>query len=164
MPSITTITNKILQEYPHTTHIKLYVCDAVYNTKINSWIVFISRVLRYDNNDHNTRTELDLVDVYKMFNEKLEIAVGNNTKTRQIEEKGCYTILINTKQKTFTSRDGKTISYYPAEYKRITSPSLIKELETKYYHELYDKLFAQNPYYRRYKNKFTSDLPDFDSD
>lgn len=162
-PTITSFTQKILAKYPKTTALKVYVHEplSVGSTYIDirGNIANITRIV------NNEEIKLTPEEFYEIFGKNTCIKLGSDTKKKQIQCKIPNLLVIYTKPKTFTTMDGKTISYYPTESTPITNKELAAKIATaarKFAREL------SNIQRNRDKNIQSlpklSDLPDFDSD
>ena len=157
-PTVTSVTHKILSRYPDTTSIVLYLTRPVLIKRFDSWMVNIACVKLFEN---SKRIKLTSQEFYDVIGETTHIVLGKNTKTRQIASNQCYVLTIDPHLNTFTTRDGKTISYYPTEYKNITSSTLINKVKAafeKFNNEVND---LRRQSIRFIENNY-EDLPDFD--
>ena len=165
-PTITSFTQKILAMYPNTTALKVYVHDPLSVCSVRYRYIdirgIIAKTTRIVNNEE---IKLTPEEFYDMFGKNTCIKLGSDTKKKQIQCKTPNFLVIDTKPKTFTTTDGKTISYYPTESTPITNKDLVAKIATaarKFEQEL------SNIQRNRAKNIQSlpklSDLPDFDSD
>ena len=159
-PTITSVTHKLLSRYPDTTSITLYLTRPVLIKRFDSWMVNIACVKLFEN---NKLTKLTPEDFYDIFETYTHIVLGKNTKNRQIAANQCYVLTIDPHLKTFTTKDGKTISYYPTEYKNITSTNLITKVKAAF-EKLLNRVHELKRESIRFIENNYEDLPDFDSD
>ena len=134
--TITSFTNKILEEHPKIEDICIYVDNATHNIKYDTWTADILEA--WIANDHGASI-LDFEEYYELFGTKTRIKLGKNNKSRLIDSKNVFRIDINIKLNTFTTNDGKTINYYPSSSEIITDKDHIKQLRRDaitYYHNL----------------------------
>ena len=122
IPTITSFTNKILKEYPNASQIQLYVCDPTHESKYDNWLATIASIKVSQNNEVIKLTPQHYFDI--MRTHRSYINLGKNNKTRQISNDNHYRLIIDTKLNTFTTNQGKTISYYHNEATPITSINL----------------------------------------
>ena len=126
IPTITKFTNAILEHYPNTTQITLYVNEPRESLKFDAWEAAIASIRLHYNNES---VRLTPVDYYKvMKTRKTYINLGKNNKNRVIQLGNTYRIDINTKLNTFTTKQGQTISYYPTEATLITDDDVIERV------------------------------------
>ena len=124
-PSITSFTNKIIEQYPNTNKITLYVTDSKPGN-FDTWTATIASIRLHQNNES---VKLTPVGYYKvMKTRKTYINLGKNNKNRVISTDNTYRITIDTKLNTFTTKQGQTISYYPTETTLITSDDTIERV------------------------------------
>ena len=124
-PTITKFTNAILEHYPNTTKITLYVTDSK-ASNFDTWTATIASIRLHYNNES---VRLTPVGYYKMFNSRhAMINLGKNNKNRVISRDNTYRITIDTKLNTFTTKQGQTISYYPTEATLIIDDDVIERV------------------------------------
>ena len=124
-PSITSFTNKIIEQYPNTNKITLYVTDSK-PSNFDTWTATIASIRLHQNNQS---VKLTPVGYYKMFQSRYAmINLGKNNKNRVISTDNTYRITIDTKLNTFTTKQGQTISYYPTEATLITDDDVIERV------------------------------------
>ena len=125
IPTITKFTTKILEQYPNTTKITLYVTYSKPGN-FDTWTATIASIRLHQNNES---VKLTPVGYYKMFNSRhAMINLGKNNKNRVISRDNTYRITIDTKLNTFTTKQGQTISYYPTEATLITDDDVIERV------------------------------------
>ena len=126
IPTITKFTTKILEQYPNTTKITLYVTDSK-ASNFDTWTATIASIRLHQNDSQSFK--LTPVGYYKMFNSRhAYINLGKNNKNRVIQRDNTYRITIDTKLNTFTTKQGQTISYYPTEATLITDDDVIERV------------------------------------
>ena len=126
IPTITKFTNAILEHYPNTTKITLYVTDSK-ASNFDTWTATIASIRLHQNDSQSFK--LTPVGYYKMFNSRhAYINLGKNNKNRVISRDNTYRITIDTKLNTFTTKQGQTISYYPTEATLITDDNVIERV------------------------------------
>ena len=129
IPTITKFTNAILEHYPNTTQITLYVNEPRESLKFDAWEAAIASIRLHQNDSKNESFKLTPVGYYKMFNSRhAMINLGKNNKNRVISRDNTYRITIDTKLNTFTTKQGQTISYYPTETTLITDDDVIERV------------------------------------
>ena len=157
IPTITSFTQKILQAYPDTIRIVMSVLDASHDNMYDTWtadIVNVILVTKYD-----TSFKLTPEQYYELFGTMTYIKLGKNNKSRVIDSKNVHIIGIDTKKTSFTTKDGKTIHYYPTTSKPDTFDRKYDDEEHKTFtRELIN--LSKN----KHRVPKLSDLPDFDSD
>ena len=157
IPTITSFTQKILAKYPTTQVIHLDIHDATHNTTYDTWTGDIAEVIL----DFQGLEQITLSpeDYYDLFNTMTYIRLGKNNKSRQIDSKHVFHVEIYTELETFTTKDGKTISYYPTSSDIITSKEYLDEIRS-------NSKILNRELIKLSKNKSRlpnlSDLPDFD--
>ena len=129
IPTITKFTTKILEQYPNTTKITLYVTYSKPGN-FDTWTATIASIRLHQNDSQNNESvKLTAVGYYKMFNSRhAYINLGKNNKNRVISTDNTYRITIDTKLNTFTTKQGQTISYYPTEATLITDDDVIERV------------------------------------
>ena len=154
--TITSFTQKILKEYPRIEGITLFVDDATHNNMYDTWTADILEVLIDNDPAH---FPLDAEEYYELFGTNTYIKLGKNNKSRQIDSKHVFAIDIVPKLEKFTTKDGKTISYYPTSSYIITDKDHITQLRdnAKTFTRNLIKLSKNN--HRLLKLR---DMPDFD--
>ena len=126
IPTITKFTNSILEHYPNTTKITLYVNEPRQAGNFDTWTATIASIRLHQNNES---VKLTPVGYYKvMKTRKTYINLGKNNKNRVISTGNTYRITIDTKLNTFTTKQGQTISYYPTEATLITDDDIISKV------------------------------------
>ena len=157
IPTITSFTNKILSKYPKTKEIHLHVYDATNDKMYDTWTAEIAEVVL--DLKHDKQIVLTAEDHYELFGTIALIKLGKNNKSRQIDSKHVFAIDIVPKLEKFTTKDGKTISYYPTSSYIITDKDHITQLRDT------AKTFTRN-LINLSKNKHRlpklRDMPDFD--
>ena len=124
--SITKFTNKIIEQYPNTTKITLYVTDSKPGN-FDTWTATIASIRLHQNDSQSVK--LTPVGYYKMFQSRYAyINLGKNNKNRVISRDNTYRITIDTKLNIFTTKQGQTISYYPTEATLITDDDVIERV------------------------------------
>ena len=156
--TITSFTQKILKEYPKAEGIFLWVDDATHNNMYDTWTADILEILVYYDAGANI---IDAEEYYELFGNITYIKLGKNNKSRQIDSKHVFCVDIKTTLEKFTTKDGKTISYYPTSSEIITDKDHIAQLRGN------AKTFTRdliNISKNKHRSPKLSDLPDFDSD
>ena len=126
--TITSFTQKILKEYPRIEGITLFVDDATHNNMYDTWTADILEVLIDNDPAH---FPLDAEEYYELFGTNTYIKLGKNNKSRQIDSKHVFHVNIVTKLEQFTTKDGKTISYYPSHSDIYTYDDAIRQIQRK---------------------------------
>ena len=133
------------------------VFDATHDNMYDTWtadIVNIILVTKYD-----TSFKLTPKQYYELFGTLTYIKLGKNNKSKVIDSKNVHIIGIDTRKTSFTTKDGKTIQYYPTTSKLYTSDRKYKDEEHKTF--IRDLINISKNNHRLPK---LSDVPDFDSD
>ena len=157
IPTITSFTQKILNKYPKTKEIHLHVYDATNDKMYDTWTAEIAEVVL--DLKHDKQIVLTAEDHYELFGTIALIKLGKNNKSRQIDSKHVFCVHIKTKLETFTTKDGKTISYYPTSSEIITDKDHITQLRDN------AKTFTRtliNLSKNNHRLPKLSDMPDFD--
>ena len=129
--TITNLTNKILKHYPNTNLINIYVQNAIpIGLKYPSWIADIAIIKLFGDDSHSKKISTDMY--IKIFNTtRTYINLGKNNTTRNISANNIYRINIYPDPITFTTKRGKTITYYQSETYRITDIETIQKIKNK---------------------------------
>ena len=130
-PTITKLTNKILKHYPNTNLINIYVQNPIpIGLKYPSWIADIAMIKLFDDDSHSKKISPDMY--IKIFNTtRTYINLGKNNTTRNISTNNTYRINIYPDPITFTTKQGKTITYYQSETYRITDIETTQKIKNK---------------------------------
>ena len=136
----------------------LYVHDATNNTMYDTWTADIAEVLVCNNFGGFS---IDPEEYYELFTTITYIKLGKNNKSRRIDSKHVFCVTITPKLETFTTKDGKTISYYPATSEIVKDKDHIQQLKRKS-KTLQRELINVSRDIRMLPK--LSDLPDLDSD
>ena len=159
IPTITSFTQKILAKYPAVKAIHVDVHDATRDNMYDTWTADIADIVL--DFKGNKQIILTAEDYYELFGTMTYIKLGKNNKSRQIDSHHVFHVYIDPKLEKFTTKDGKTISYYPTWSDIYKDKDDIAELRHK------ATLLTRN-LINLNKNKHRapklSDLPDFDSD
>ena len=159
IPTITSFTQKILSKYPKTKEIHLHVYDATNDKMYDTWTAEIAEVVL--DLKHDKQIVLTAEDHYELFGTIALIKLGKNNKSRQIDSKHVFHVNIVTKLEQFTTKDGKTISYYPSHSDIYTYDDAIRQILRKAQSLTRNLLNLSKNNHRLPK---LSDVPDFDSD
>ena len=129
--TITNLTNKILKHYPNTNLINIYVQNAIpIGLKYPSWIAEIAIIKLFGDDSHSKKIPPDMY--IKIFNTtRTYINLGKNNTTRNISTNNIYRISVYPDPITFTTKQGKTITYYQSESHRITDIETIQKIKNK---------------------------------
>jgi hypothetical protein len=129
--TITNLTNKILKHYPNTNLINVYVQNAIpIGLKCPSWIADIAIIKLFGDDSHSKKISTDMY--VKIFNTtRTYINLGKNNTTRNISTNNTYRINIYPDPITFTTKQGKTITYYQSVSHRITDIETIQKIKNK---------------------------------
>ena len=129
--TITNLTNKILKHYPNTNLINVYVQNArPIGLKYPSWIADIAIIKLFGDDSRSKKISPDMY--IKIFNTtRTYINLGKNNTTRNISTNNTYRINIYPDPITFTTKQGKTITYYQSETYRITDTETIQKIKNK---------------------------------